>query len=257
MKPRLFCWMLWLLTPLVSANSLCPSPLRVGYDNWPPYHYYASATATAPRVLQGFAVEALNAMLKRLDCQATYVELPWKRVLHGLEQGSLDIAMEAYFNDERGRYAWFSDAYNPGRSVLWIRKSSSYSESELATWLANGHTLGVTKDYYYGAETAELMRRYAAQVSVVNDRQNYGKLVLGRIDGFLGDILATPWGLKEEGLADLIVPHTMPVYEAPTFFMFSKKRLSPAFVKAFNRELAEFKATNEYDIIWRRYAPAS
>ena len=84
-----------------------------------------------------------------------------------------------------------------------------------------------------------------------------GRMVLGRIDGFLGDILATPWGLKEEGLNDLIVPHAMAVYEAPTFFMFSKQRLSPAFVRAFNRELAEFKATNEYDIIWRRYAPAS
>lgn len=48
----------------------------------------------------------------------------------------------------------------------------------------------------------------------------------------------------------------MAVYEAPTFFMFSKKRLSPEFVREFNRELAKFKATNEYDIIWRRYAPA-
>ncbi|CAJ1804139.1 hypothetical protein LMBIIBHN_01152 [Aeromonas salmonicida] len=127
----------------------------------------------------------------------------------------------------------------------------------MASWLASGHILGVTKDYYYGAETADLLRRYADQVSVVNDHQNYGKLVLGRIDGFLGDILATPWGLKEEGLNDLIVPHVMAVYEAPTFFMFSKQRLSPAFVRAFNRELAEFKATNEYDVIWRRYAPAS
>lgn len=195
-------------------------------------------------------------MLKRLDCKASYVEMPWKRVLHGLELGVVDIAMEAYFNEDRARYAWFSDAYNPGRSVLWIRKSGAYADTDLASWLADGHTLGVTKDYYYGAEISELLRRYAAQVSVVNDEQNYGKLVLGRIDGFLGDVLATPWGLKKEGLSDLIVPHAMAVYEAPTFFMFSKKRLSPEFVREFNRELAKFKATNEYDIIWRRYAPA-
>lgn len=256
MKLILFCCALWLLSPAASANSFCPSPLRVGFDHWPPYHYYDSAT-TDDKVLKGFAVETLNAMLTRLGCQVTYVERPWKRILHDLARGSLDIAMEAYSNEERGRYAWFSDGYNPGRSVLWVRKSSSYPETDLASWLASGHILGVTKDYYYGAETADLLRRYAAQVSVVNDHQNYGKLVLGRIDGFLGDILATPWGLKEEGLNDLIVPHSMAVYEAPTFFMFSKQRLSPAFVRAFNRELAEFKATNEYDVIWRRYAPAS
>lgn len=113
-------------------------------------------------------------------------------MLHGLELGVVDIAMEAYFNEDRARYAWFSDAYNPGRSVLWIRKSDSYADIDLASWLADGHTLGITKDYYYGAEISELLRRYAAQVSVVNDEQNYGKLVLGRIDGFLGDVLATP-----------------------------------------------------------------
>ncbi|HDZ8843121.1 TPA: amino acid ABC transporter substrate-binding protein [Aeromonas dhakensis] len=255
MKLKLCCWMLWLLTPLVSANALCPAPLRIGYDNWPPYHYYLESAA-GKKELQGFAIEALNAMLKRLDCKASYVEMPWKRVLHGLELGVVDIAMEAYFNEDRARYAWFSDAYNPGRSVLWIRKSDAYADTDLASWLANGHTLGITKDYYYGAEISELLRRYAAQVSVVNDEQNYGKLVLGRIDGFLGDVLATPWGLKKEGLSDLIVPHAMAVYEAPTFFMFSKKRLSPEFVREFNRDLAKFKATNEYDIIWRRYAPA-
>ncbi len=209
MKLKLCCWMLCLLVPLASANSLCPSPLRIGFDNWPPYHYYAG-TAAGQKELRGFAVEALTAMLKRLDCKASYVEMPWKRVLHGLSLGSVDIAMEAYFNEDRARYAWFSDAYNPGRSALWIRKSSSYPETDLASWLASGHTLGITKDYYYGAEISELLRRYAAQVSVVNDEQNYGKLVLGRIDGFLGDVLATPWGLKEEGLGDLIVPTPWP-----------------------------------------------
>ena len=32
---------LWLLSPLATANSLCPSPLLVGWDDWPPYHYKA------------------------------------------------------------------------------------------------------------------------------------------------------------------------------------------------------------------------
>ncbi len=75
MKLKLCCWMLWLLTPLVSANALCPAPLRIGYDNWPPYHYYLESPA-GKKELQGFAIEALNAMLKRLDCKASYVEMP-------------------------------------------------------------------------------------------------------------------------------------------------------------------------------------
>jgi polar amino acid transport system substrate-binding protein len=42
--------------------------------------------------------------------------------LHDLERGRLDIVMEAYFADERARYAWFSIPYNPGRTSLWVRK---------------------------------------------------------------------------------------------------------------------------------------
>ena len=76
MKLILFCCALWLLSPAASANSFCPSPLRVGFDHWPPYHYYDSAT-TDDKVLKGFAVETLNAMLTRLGCQVTYVERPW------------------------------------------------------------------------------------------------------------------------------------------------------------------------------------
>ena len=86
--------------------------------------------------------------------------------------------------------------------------------------------------------------------------QNYRKLQLGRIDGFLGDILATPWGLKREGLAEEVVPHIMGVYETPTFFMLSKKTLSGEFVQRFNQALEAVGKSEEHALIWRRYLPA-
>ena len=101
------------------AQSFCSSPLRVGFDDWPPYHYYQQEGAR--RELRGFAVDYLNAVSNRLGCRLVYVERPWKRGLHDLERGRLDIVMEAYFADERARYAWFSIPYNPGRTSLWVR----------------------------------------------------------------------------------------------------------------------------------------
>lgn len=245
----LVCW-----APFSSASELCPAPLRVGFDNWPPYHYYE---ADAPTQVHGYAAEVLSAVLARMGCKAEYVELPWKRVLHDIEHGRLDMAMEAYFNEERARYAWFSDSYNPGRTLLWVRQESHYPQQDLASWLAAGHKLGVTKDYFYGDEVTALLARHAGQISSVNDEQNYGKLVRGRIDGFLGDMLATPWALRDKGLKGAITSHGEPVHELPTFFLLSKLRFSKGFVTRFNQELTAFKATNEYDIIWRRYAPGS
>ena len=137
----------------------------------------------------------------------------------------------------------------------WYQNSTAeQARRELELQLQEAVLAQLHPDFY--TLWKKLQAKPADQRGALYD-EAFGKLVLGRIDGFLGDVLATPWGLKEEGLSDLIVPHTMAVYEAPTFFMFSKKRLSPEFGSAFNRKLAEFKATNEYDIIWRRYAPAS
>ncbi|MBV7435735.1 ABC transporter substrate-binding protein [Aeromonas sp. sif2416] len=254
MRLLFLCLLCLLPAQLAWARSGCATPLRVGFDNWPPYHYYQQDGER--RRLHGFSVDYLNAVAARLGCRLVYVERPWKRVLQDLAQGRLDIAMEAYFYDDRARYAWFSTAYNPGRSALWVRKSDSYAEQDLASWLARGYKLGVTKDYYYGAEIAWLLQRHREQVSEVNDAQNYRKLLLGRVDGFLGDILATPWGLKREGLAEGIVPHVMRVYETPTYFMLSKKTLPSDFVQRFNQAIEAVGKSDEHALIWRRYAPA-
>jgi len=235
------------------AQSFCSSPLRVGFDDWPPYHYYQQEGAR--RELRGFAVDYLNAVSNRLGCRLVYVERPWKRGLHDLERGRIDIAMEANINDERASYAWFSDSYNPGRTLLWIPKGSHYPEQDLASWLASGYSLGVTKEYFYGDEVMSLLARYAKQVSAVSDQQNFEKLARGRIDGFLGDMLATPSALNKEGMSGLFTSHPMVVSESPSFFMLGKRSFSPQFLQQFNQALARFKETDAYDIIWQRYAP--
>lgn len=251
MRLPLFCLLCCLPVSSPWAQPLCSSPLRVGFDDWPPYHYYQQEGDR--RHLRGFAVEYLNAIAARLGCRLVYVERPWKRVLQDMAQGRLDIAMEAYFYDDRAGYAWFSDAYNPGRTRLWVRSATLNDEPDLARWLARGNQLGVTKEYYYGAEITALLQAYPNQVSAVNDGQNYRKLQLGRIDGFLGDSLATPWGLKREGLGKGIVPHGMPIHETPTYFMLSKHTLSADFVGRFNQALETFSKSEEHALIWRRY----
>ncbi|PJG59501.1 substrate-binding periplasmic protein [Aeromonas cavernicola] len=250
---RLFCGLLFVLSvPHAISGSLCPVPLQIGFDNWPPYHYYR---ADSRQPVQGVAVETLNAVLAKLGCHAHYVELPWRRVLHEIELGKLDVAMEVSFNNDRARYARFSESYNPGMTTLWTRKEYPNGKKELASWLASGNILGVTKDYVYADDVIALLSRYAEQVSVVNsDRQNYGKLMLGRIDGFLGDMLATSWGVMNEGLSGQIVPHKMVIYELPTHFLFSKRHFSLEFMRQFDHALATFKTTPEYQRIWQRYS---
>ena len=65
---------IWLLSPLAAANSLCPTPLLVGWDNWPPYHY-----RMPDGTIKGFAVEVLQLVTQKMDCQLQFRERPWRR----------------------------------------------------------------------------------------------------------------------------------------------------------------------------------
>lgn len=246
------CALMLLLTGNLAWGA-CDHPWRVGFDNWPPYHYYLKPGES----VQGFAAAVLQGTARQMGCSVQFVERPWKRTLQLVASGDLDVAMEAAFTDERARYAYFSAAYNPGGTLLWVKASDRHSDSTLSRWLEQGRRLGTTRDFFYGDAVMSELARYPGLVSpLVSEQQNYGKLLRGRIDGFLGDALVTHWGLQQQGLAQQIVPLATRVSAMPSHFMLSRKHFDPAFVTDFNAALAAFLRSAEYDALLRRYAPA-
>lgn len=234
----------------VSAQEQCEQPWRVGFDNWKPYHYRDK------QGMQGFSVEVLQAVAQRMGCSLEFVERPWRRTLQELTSGELILAMDAYYNEEREGFAYFSEPYGHGVTLLWMRAGEAGTEPDLAAWLHEGKRLGTTRGYYYGPKAAKAIARYPSQVSSLpNEAQNYGKLLLGRIDGFLGDRFATLWDLRQAGMAEKIEPHPMQIYAQSIHFMLSRRRVDEAFVARFNLALAAFRDSPEYDALLCRYAP--
>lgn len=241
--------LLLLVTLLVATPALagCPHPLRVGWDNWPPYHFKNSDGQ-----MQGFAIEVLTQVSQSLGCKLEFRERPWKRQLQELQQGETDIAMEAYYNSDRAQYAHFSDSYSPRMANLWIRPNQPLPGTTITQLLGNGFLLGITKEFYYGPEVEALLGHSNIQ-PVLAEEQNYAKLGKGRIQGFLGDWLATTWAIKQRGLQGKIVRTSLPIYSAPAFFMLSKKRLGPGFLSEFNKTMQQMKKDGRYQAILDKY----
>ncbi|MGH1392299.1 MAG: substrate-binding periplasmic protein, partial [Aeromonas jandaei] len=89
----------------------------VGWGDWQPFSY-----RNEQHQLQGLDIELLNAILQRADYQARFIEMPWTRVLHELEFGTVQLAMSANITTERQQYARFSHAYREEETVIIIRK---------------------------------------------------------------------------------------------------------------------------------------
>ncbi len=236
-----------LLSAMATANPLCPTPMLVGWDQWPPYHYRDDQG-----VLQGYAVEVLQRVMQKMDCQLQFRERPWRRQLQELRQGEAHIAMEAYYNEDRAKYALYSDAYNPSTVTLWVRPEQQIQAPNIGALLATGFLLGITKDFFYGPEF-EPYRHQKNIETVLAEETNYAKLHKGRIDGFLGDLLATTWGLKQHHMEHNVKAAPLTIYSAPAFFMFSKRSVSPEFVDRFNQALRQMKKSGEYQKILDRY----
>lgn len=190
--------------------------------------------------------------MRDIGCEVIFRPRPWRRQLQEIQIGEADIAMEAYYNEERAEFAYFSDTYSPSQVMLWIRPKQSLPGTNIGTLLDKGFVLGITKDFFYGPEFEPYRHHHNVQ-TVLSENMNYAKLQKGRINGFLGDWLATTWGLKQQHLDLKVQPAPITIYSAPTFFMFSKQSIKPAFVATFNQALRQMKKRGDYQQLLDSY----
>jgi polar amino acid transport system substrate-binding protein len=236
----------------LSTNFVLAEELSFGWEDWQPYQYKDSDGQVT-----GLDIELSQAIFGNFDYQLALQEMPWKRHLNSIEDGSTDIAASASKTPEREEYALFSDPYRTESAVMYIRKADAgiYKFDSLEDIIGSEFKLAVTRGYYYGEEFGELMKNseFKKNIREVNDNQlAQRQLSLNRVDGFLEDPIAATLELKEEGLLDK-VEILMPVYSDNIYIMFSKKSVSPDIVKSFNSSLAELRANGVYDQIMNKY----
>lgn len=242
---------LWLSPQAVATNDCA---LRVGWEPWPPYTYRGSDGQ-----LTGLDVELVRALAFEAECTLTFVEMPWVRMLDELRRGAeLDMMLAASYTSERAVFAHFSKPYRDEVMRVFVRAAErhAYPIDSFEHMLERGFILGVTRDYYYGADFAKAMedRRFARLVQVVTtDLQNLRKLDAVRIDGFIADTLVTADLVRRYGSVGGVVPLDMVVHDNPVHFMFSKVSTSPEVVQRFNVALEVVKASGIYDRILSSY----
>jgi len=237
--------------PLLNADE--KKNLTVGWEPWEPYQYKA-----ADGSYTGLDFELLKAIAEHAGYKLTYTEVPWKRHLIGIESGDIDIALGASKTQEREVYAYFTEAYRTEKAVMFVRKGdgSKYPYKSVKDLANANFQLGVTREYYYGADYEQLSKNteFMKKVQVAdNDEVNYKKLVGNRINGFFSDPYAGTAGLKKAGLLSQVEQLPMKVYEDDIFIMISKKANSTSVLNDFNKSLKELKANGTIDKIFQKY----
>lgn len=190
----------------VSATSCT---LRVGSEApYPPFQ-----TVDARGNFGGLEIDMLREIARRIGCDLDIQAMPWARILHDIQDGRLDIAVNAIETPERKAYAWFSHPYLYERLRLYIRAEDAGTRFSLPDGMAGLRrlsetlepgTIGTINGYSFGPAFDALVASdpgFAAHLEPAYDyTANIRKLLAGHLAGFVGLSVTVEWTARSLGL---------------------------------------------------------
>lgn len=238
-----------LLTGVARAQNTAPvaddTVVTLTNGEWPPYtsqhlpHYgFLSRVVSHAFSLKGYYVR--------------YEFYPWKRAYSLAVKGDREGSISWALTPERKKELHFSQTVFKVRKVFFHLRKTPFdwqSISDLARF-----RLGVTAGYTYGQQFDVAWHRGELQTQpVTNDSQNFGKLLLGRIDAFplelvVGNTIIRETLAKEQQLR--ITHHPKPVLVTPIGVAISQQLpegRAEALLQALNEGLDMLRAQGTYD----------
>jgi len=191
-----------------------------GAFNWEPISYQNKETLK----YYGVAFDVLTEVVKRLDLSVITLDLPFKRLLMYLENGSLDIALALYKNKERETKYLYTRAYFHNEARIFVKKGKEFPFNSLEDLVGRagmapaGGSFGDEFDSFASA-SLNLHLLYKKPY-----KETFHKLIINdRKDYFIADYLDGMMGIKRAGLKGKIVPLAHPVENNDVHFAFSRK----------------------------------
>lgn len=220
-------------------NTITEGELRVGSDiPYAPFEFGREPD------YEGFDVDIVNEIAKRLDLEARFVKTPFDPIFRNLAQGRFDmVASAATITPERQRTVAFSEPYFPADQSLMVKRGSDIRTVEDLAGKTIGAQLGTTGADYAKDETdAETVRTY----DLIDDAFN--ALQSGQIEAVINDFPVSKYA--ERSKQDLVVVDTIETDES---YGLAFNKDSTELRDRVNEALQEMKDDDTYTEIYRKW----
>lgn len=206
----------------------------------------------ADSIPAGFDIDILAATCKEanITLKHTDYEVPWKRTIHSIKTGDLDITTAASITPEREVFAYFVGPYRHESVALYVRKGESarYSIKSIYDLLTIPEVaIGTEAGSTYGDEIDSVLSLMGSRVKRIVDKDFSARKMLkaGHTDMYLG------YPTEEKLYVDsLIEQHPMPVVQLEgVYFMVSRKSCSQTTVDLLEKALLQITKNGVYDSI--------
>lgn len=221
-------------------------PLVILTDPWPPFSLQEEQT------IKGLDVEIIEAVFAKLDIPIQLKIYPWKRCLAMVKEQKADAVLDLSVTPERKAFLSFPhEPVSEGVTVFFTKKEKQIPFSGLKdlTGLRAGALLG----YRYCEEIDNAPFILSAD-RVKELKQNFKKLLAGRIDFLIAVDLVGHFTAKTMGISDQV--HTIPnanYCRGGNYLAFAKKAESDQLATKFGQALRLFKTTKSHQMILQKY----
>ena len=251
------CWIAFMGAAGVAKAELVPQKLLASTLNYPPYEYSELGEA------KGIAVDIIREALERAGvAEVDFNFYPWKRAVFSVQHGQSDLLFNAGKNSARQKWGYFVDSVLIQQSYVLFKRADQ--ELQVAPDYSDSQQLAISvrRGYLYGDGEFRLaldQGKFADILYADSTKQSVDQLLEGRVDVFVGDLLPVKHYLKVQGLEAKIdiVKHRqqpMEVLSWPTYMLFSKQRVSKAFVDQVNLAMEQMKSDGSFSEIVQRYS---
>lgn len=230
---------------LLTSTAGAADPLRLAANNWPPF---------TDRGLpgNGLATDLVSTALSRAGYRSEYIEVPWARVIKGLQQSQYDVVLTAWYSAERDTYGLFSDAYLVNRIRFLQRRGGGIQFSQISDLYP--YRIVVTRGYAYAPAFDNDARLNKYEVTDFLPAANM--VAVGRVELTLEDELVAQYLLRQEPVSvrEALEFLPTPLAETPLHILVRRSHPQHAQIVAdFNRELATMRADGTYQAILQRH----
>ena len=212
----------------------------------------------------GFSVEVLRQVFAAMGQNASIENFPWDRSWKMVYRGERDGMFTALRTSERERICHFPDEpLKQERWVFFVRtadigklKFSSFDDLVGHDVAVHEPAQGVFEQPTVSPELGKFLLEHHNMIETLGTSTSFRMLAAGRVDYAVANLTTGMLDIARLGLTGKIEPLlSRSVIEDGFSVCFSKARVSPALVDAFSRALKEFKQTEAFQAIYRKYFP--
>jgi len=244
--PFLFlCFILFLSCPKFTLAQT----VTVAVGDWPPY-------ITQELKHDGVVTHIISDVFKEMNMMPVVKFLPWTRAYKNTASGSFTATGVWMHKAERENDFIYSDAILTEQFVFFHKTSFKFNWNSISD--LTGIKMGGSMASSYGPELDIALKKGLVEMErITYPRQNFRKLLINRIQLHPLEInvgyssLKKHFTLKEQAK---ITHHPKPLLNNLSYVLFPKQlKTSKSLVLHFNKVLAKFKSTGQYDQYFKNF----